>query len=116
MDAAAALVRAFVARNPFATLQVVLDAGTVFPFDVFDGLRAAAARPVEGYLDRFHAYVPGSRAGSTRIVVRLPARLRARFPADWVADAAEHADLVWDATAAPRGAAAGAPLPAAGSP
>jgi radical SAM superfamily enzyme YgiQ (UPF0313 family) len=95
-DAAARTVRRFLDGNPFSTLQVVLETDRPFPFDVFDRLRKSYAGTHNIYLDRFYEFTPGSRAGARRTVLLASAAARSRFDDDWLADAEEHCDVVWD--------------------
>lgn len=94
-------VRQHLARNPFSTLQVLLETETHFPFDVFDGLRAAFHRPERCYLDRFYEMVPGRGAGARRIAVLFPESGRDRLPPGWAEDAEEYAELLFGASSPP---------------
>ncbi len=89
------IVREFLSINPFATLQIILETNFAFPFDVFDRLRAACARPENIYLDRFYAFMPGRPAGARRLVTLLPSSVRGQVSYAWVEDALAHSDLVW---------------------
>jgi radical SAM superfamily enzyme YgiQ (UPF0313 family) len=88
-------VRQVLSHNPFSTLQIVVETDREFPFDVFDALRAACDTSENIYLDRFYEFTPGRRAGARRIVVVAPTSAQANFGADWLADADEHCDVVW---------------------
>ena len=88
------IVREFLASNPFSTLQIVLETAGPFPFDVFDGLRAACQRPENIYLDRFYEFTPGRPAGARRIVVVSPASTHEQFDRTWLRDAEDHCDFV----------------------
>ncbi len=95
LPTAEAALRAHLAKNPFSTVQIVLETEKDFPFDVFRRLQAVASRPVNIYLDRFFEMTPGTRAGATRIVTILPHAAREELEQDWVLGALEHTDLVW---------------------
>jgi hypothetical protein len=95
LNDAAAVVREHLQANPFSTLAIVLETDGAFPFDVFDGLRAACQRPENIYLDRFYEFTPGRPAGARRVVVALPTRLRDRMNNDWISAAVEYSDVVW---------------------
>jgi radical SAM superfamily enzyme YgiQ (UPF0313 family) len=92
---ATAVVREHLQANPFSTLQIVIETGGEFPFDVFDGLRVACERPANIYLDRFYEFTPGRTAGSSRCVILLPERLRDTLDSNWQRDVGCHADLEW---------------------
>jgi len=94
LNDAAAVVPEHLQANPFSTLAIVLETDGAFPFDVFDGLRAACQRPENIYLDRFYEFTPGRPAGARRVVVVLP-RTSERVDADWVRDSLVHCDVVW---------------------
>ncbi len=89
------IVREFLSRNPFSTLQIVIETARQFPFDVFEGLRAAWDRPENVYLDRFYEFTPGRPAGARRIVTLLPARARQLIDPPWITDARDQTDLLW---------------------
>lgn len=89
------LVRRHLAANPFATLQIVLQTGEDFPFNVFHRLKTACARSENVYLDRFYEFTPGTPAGAQRLVTLLPAEARGRIDPEWASAALAHADLVW---------------------
>lgn len=82
-------------KNPFSTVQVVLETTSDFPFDVFHRLRATARPAVNVYLDRFYEFTPGTRAGSSRIITVIPEACRHTIPGDWAMDALAYTDLVW---------------------
>lgn len=88
-------IRGLLDQNPFTTLQVVLETGGDFPFDVFKRLRAACQRRENNYLDRFYEFTPGRRRGAQRFVTLLPEAARSQVALDWAEDSAAHADLVW---------------------
>jgi radical SAM superfamily enzyme YgiQ (UPF0313 family) len=92
---AEAMVREVLSSNPFTTIQIVLETREEFPFDVFRGLEAATKRDVNVYLDRFHEFTPGRKAGAQRIVTVFPAASRGRMDPEWIADALERTDVVW---------------------
>jgi hypothetical protein len=100
---AARLVRQVLADNPFTTLQVVLEpAGTLTPEKAREqlGPRWLAAllgvcQEVPTYLDKFYALQPGRPNGAKRLVLLLPAALRAQYDADWIGELGECATVVW---------------------
>ena len=94
---AEALVRGVLDSNPFTTLQIVLETGEEFPFDVFRRIEAATRRDVNVYLDRFHEFTPGRKAGAQRIVTVFPAASRDRMDPEWIDDALARTDVVWEA-------------------
>ncbi|MFO1078122.1 MAG: radical SAM protein [Planctomycetota bacterium] len=95
LDRAVAVVRAHLAANPFSTLQVVLATEDDFPLDVLDALARAAEPTVAIYLDRYHAFSPGSPPAARRLCVELPAAARDRIDGGWVDAALQLADVVW---------------------
>ncbi len=88
-------VRTHLARNPFSTLQIVLETDGDFPFDVFERLRAACERDENIYLDRFYEFTPQTTAGAQRIVTLLPECARGRIDPEWLRDAERHTAIVW---------------------
>jgi hypothetical protein len=95
LSRATRMIRELLARNPFTTLQIVLETAEVFPFDVFDAVKKACMRPENIYLDRFYEFTPRSRLGARRLVTLLPAARRTEIDPDWVEAAAVHAAVVW---------------------
>ena len=97
---AAACVRSLLAAEPFATLQIVLDASetesparSVTP-RLLDALAAAALeRPT--YLDKYYALQPGRTNGAKRFVVVLPGARRDELDPDWVDAIGATAAVVW---------------------
>ncbi len=60
----------------------------------FETLLAAAFR-TPTYLDQFYSVTPGRPKGAKRLVVLLPAELRARIHPTWITDAGNYASIVW---------------------
>jgi hypothetical protein len=88
--------------NPFTTLQVVLEPteewtaaairrqlGTPLLEEL---LAACHVRPT--YLDKYYGLQPGRPNGAKRLIVLLPAELRAEL-GDWVEEVGSSATLVW---------------------
>ncbi|MEZ6197131.1 MAG: radical SAM protein [Planctomycetota bacterium] len=99
LETSTRLVREFAAREPYSTLQVILEAGDEFPLDVLDALTAAARREEELYLDRVHAFLPGAARASLRLVTLTTEEAAARIAPDWLEAAGELCDLVIAPTA-----------------
>jgi hypothetical protein len=89
--------------NPFTTLQVVLE-----PTGLSDGptlkrglsprlldmvTDACQARPT--YLDKFYTLQPGVPNGAKRLILALPATIRAQVDAGWLDVISENATVVW---------------------
>ncbi len=70
LDAMTAVVRRFLAANPFALLQLVLETGSEFPLDVVEALLDAGRRGERVYLER---WLEHEAQAATRIVVRVAA-------------------------------------------
>jgi radical SAM superfamily enzyme YgiQ (UPF0313 family) len=102
-----ALVERLLDANPFTTLQVVLE-----PTALSDGATlkrslsprlldlvtdACQSRPT--YLDKFYALQPGRPNGAKRLIVVLPATIRAQVNADWLDVISENATVVWQGAA-----------------
>ncbi len=87
------LVRAHLRNNPFSTLQVVIETGAEFPFDVFDELERAFAVPEHVYLDRYHEWTPGSPRAARRVAVALAGTDLHRLDPAWLDDAGARATI-----------------------
>jgi radical SAM superfamily enzyme YgiQ (UPF0313 family) len=101
-EQAAARISDVLRDNPFTTLQVVLEPTEADFRGIQDSLptpllgqllSACMARPT--YLDRYYALQPGRPNGAKRLVLLLPARLRARFDPHWIERVGSSASLVW---------------------
>ena len=97
---AAACVRKVLSAEPFATLQIVLDASDAeCPAEsvtarLLDTLAAAALeRPT--YLDKYYALQPGRVNGAKRLIVVLPGLSRDATDTDWVDAIGATATVVW---------------------
>jgi hypothetical protein len=105
---AAAMIRRLLDEDPYTTLQVVLDAGSVaatadlqrtITIEGIESLWAACqARPT--YLDKYYAVQPGRPNGAKRLVVVVPAELRSRLPGEWIEEVGALAALVWQGDSA----------------
>src|SRR5437764_2052755 len=60
----------------------------------------AACQSTPTYLDKFYALQPGGAIGAKRLIVVLPAELRARCDLDWCDELGSLATLVWRGEAA----------------
>jgi hypothetical protein len=96
-DEAAACIRRVLSRNPFTTLQVVLeptaDARGVTPAVLHHLWSACQERPT--YLDRYYALQPGCAVGAKRLVVLVPAEQQGHLGPDWEEAVSEQATVVW---------------------
>jgi radical SAM superfamily enzyme YgiQ (UPF0313 family) len=94
------LVRGLLGDNPFTTLQIVLEPGSIEDlFELNTGWLAwlfAVGQERPTYLDKFYALQPGRASGAKRLVLLLPAAFRLRLGPDWVGDVGEFATIVWD--------------------
>jgi radical SAM superfamily enzyme YgiQ (UPF0313 family) len=95
-------LRRVLAVNPFTTLQIVLEPDTDVSPGLAGDLSARFLQELVGisqesstYLDRYYAMQPGRAIGAKRVILLLPAYLRAKLPEDWLDEVGECATLVW---------------------
>jgi radical SAM superfamily enzyme YgiQ (UPF0313 family) len=103
---AAALIERVLQANPFTTLQVVLEPGPNQKAEqireslsarLLDMLTSACqSRPT--YLDKYLALQPGRPNGAKRLILLLPMAKRTQLDADWLAELAGWATVVWRGT------------------
>jgi hypothetical protein len=99
---AAAMIERILGENPFTTLQVVLEPGkamSVSPRLLEMLTTACQSRPT--YLDKFYALQPGRPNGAKRLIVLLPAPLRAQLDPDWLDEVGGSATIAWRGAAEP---------------
>jgi len=101
--AAAEVLRALLAANPFTTLQVVLEPAGELTSESIQreigprllGNLMTGCQTSPTYLDKFYALQPGRPNGAKRLIVLLPLSLRERLPVDWIEAVGASATLVW---------------------
>lgn len=89
-------IRARLARDPFATMLVVIETNTEFPFDALDAVLDAMVPAVDLYQEKHHATHTGMRGAARRVAVVLPESLRATIDLAWSCALGVDAELVWN--------------------
>ena len=94
---AAEIIEQLLKKNPFTTLQVVLEPKGdphQVTLECLERLaRACFQNPT--YLDKFYAVLPGRPKGAKRLIVVLPIAHRARLSNDWIDAIGNFATLAW---------------------
>jgi len=89
-------VRQTLARDPFTTLQVVLEPESALPSSALLEAISAACNAHPTYLDKYYALQPGGLRGAKRLVLLLPSAWRSRLGADWIEGVTNRwASIVW---------------------
>jgi radical SAM superfamily enzyme YgiQ (UPF0313 family) len=89
-------VRETLAREPYSTLQVVLESKTAPVSSALLEAVTSACHEHPTYLDKYYALQPGGLRGAKRIVLLMPSAWRSRLAADWVEAVTNRwASIVW---------------------